>query len=192
MGFSYLKDCYWVNISREERLFCAHLYWRIRGNVRKFIKWLNGIEPLFGKNCLNLSLDDRWEVGYEVCFYRDYLKKFNSKRSIKNTEYPPKRTFDLCLFSKNRIVIIEAKVQQGFESSQLKKFDMDKEKMKKLLKECGYAKDICIDLVGLYSSIYKPDDSVCKKFDAMFTWEMVSKLYEEDDIIKKADVLYRQ
>ena len=128
-----------------------------------------------------------------MCFYRDYWKKLGpANKSIKDSEYPPKRTFDLCLFSKDRIVIIEAKVQQGFESGQLEKFDKDKDKMKKLLRERGQAKDIRIDLVGLYSSEYDPSDPVLKKFDAKITWDMVAELYKEDEIIKKADGLYRK
>ena len=46
MKFDYLNNNSWSDISREERLFCAHLYWRIRGDVMKFVEWLNDVKPL--------------------------------------------------------------------------------------------------------------------------------------------------
>lgn len=76
MSFSYLNGKKWIDISREERLFCAHLYFQIQKDVNKFIDELN---RLFED--LSLPMDCEWKVGYEVCFYRDFLSFSN--RHIK-------------------------------------------------------------------------------------------------------------
>jgi len=103
MGFIYLDGKNWIDVTREERLFCSYLYWDIKKSVKDFVSWLSTISGLA------LRFDDTWEVGYEVCFYRD-LQKFRRK-PLDLTRYSRKRTFDICLFSESTIVIIEAKVQ---------------------------------------------------------------------------------
>ena len=41
MGFEYLKNKTWLEITREERLFSAYLFFLIKENEGKFIFWLN-------------------------------------------------------------------------------------------------------------------------------------------------------
>jgi hypothetical protein len=117
MGFEYFEGKNWIDISREERLYCAHLYFQIRGKELEFVKWLNE------NHKMKLPTESEWEIGYEVCLYRDYFKQLRDETICKdNVDYPPKRTFDLCLFSEENIVIIEAKVQQRFDAEQSEVF----------------------------------------------------------------------
>jgi hypothetical protein len=109
MGFKYLSDKFWSQITREERYFCSHLYHFLIGKEKEFINWLN--ETLE----TNLNADQEWEISFEVCFYRDYYKL----QKLQLPEELRKRTFDLCLFSATDIIIIEAKVQQPFHSDQI-------------------------------------------------------------------------
>ena len=193
MGFKYLGDENWINFSREERLFCAHLYWRIRNQEHNFIKWLNE------NTSLDLEEDCEWEVGYEVCFYRDYyfkMRKFLKNESIKKSAYSGKRTFDLCMFSPNKILIIEAKVQQKFKEEQLKDIVKDIESIKKLL-----GNDIKVNLIALASLEYYENlkiyggkggvKSILDKFFTKITWKEMDNLFE-GDIFGKADEKYKQ
>ena len=116
MGFAYLGGMRWSQISREERLFCAHLYHDIRSThcEKDFVRWL--ATPETGKKVWTqdsardgLLQDQEWEIGYEVCFYRDLIHslrsspEFSKYAGINPDEYPRKRTFDLCLFSPNAL-----------------------------------------------------------------------------------------
>lgn len=56
---------------------------------------------------INVEQNDKWKVGYEVCFYRDWFKA--QGQSAKKLGFSGKRTFDLCFFSNKAMVIIEAK-----------------------------------------------------------------------------------
>lgn len=125
MGFKYLSDKAWSQITREERYFCSHLYHFIIGKEKEFVSWLN--ESLK----TNLNTDQEWEVSFEVCFYRDYNKTFpKTKKPSKDLR---KRTFDLVLFSESDIIIIEAKVQQPFKEKQINELNFDLDYLKKLL-----------------------------------------------------------
>ena len=183
MGFKYLGGENWINFSREERLFCAHLYWRIRNQERTFIQWLNENTSLY------LEEDCEWEVGYEVCFYRDYYFKMRNE-PIKGSGYSEKRTFDLCMFSQNKILIIEAKAQQKFKKEQLKDIKDDKKFIKKLLGD-----NIEIELIALASSKYYDnlkeygDISILDEF-TQITWKEMDNLFEKD-IFGKADKKYK-
>lgn len=53
--------------------------------------------------------DGDWDLGYEVCLYRDVLWQKGGLSAV-GLELPPKRTFDLCLFGERALVVIEAKV----------------------------------------------------------------------------------
>jgi hypothetical protein len=78
-----------------------------------------------------------WEVGYEVCFYRDILKLYGHGVKEKmedliakigpNAVNLIKRTFDLVLFSSDTIVIIEAKSAEGLTTEQFKEFKIDED-----------------------------------------------------------------
>lgn len=112
-GLQYFGNKNWAEITREERYFCSHLYHSIIGKEKEFVKWLN--ENLKPEGKLKLDESNIWEVSFEVCFYRDFLKSQN--KSVKTYErkngdfYSQKRTFDLCLFSADEMIIIEAKAQ---------------------------------------------------------------------------------
>ena len=166
-----LEDNNWEDITREERFFCSELFSFIKNNEKDFVKFLN-------KEC-NSDFDEmcNWDSGYEVCFYRDFLK--SKKRGIKKTEFPQKRTFDLCLFSNECIIIIEAKVQQPFRSRQNKEIEKDKERINDLLKDCGFNK-IKVKLISLASSIYydRCRDKTLEMFDYRISWNKIAKEYK--------------
>lgn len=127
MGFNYLSDKTWSQITREERYFCSHLYHFLIGKEKEFVSWLN--ETLK----TNFNPNQEWEISFEVCFYRDYYKTFRKRE--KPSKDLRKRTFDLVLFSEFDIIIIEAKVQQPFKEKQIKELRNDLKTMKKLLGE---------------------------------------------------------
>ena len=70
------------------------------------------------KRPLKLSQDGDWDLGYEVCFYRDL--SWPCQKTAHQDGYAAKRTFDLCLFGEKAIIIIEAKVFQRFEADKIK------------------------------------------------------------------------
>jgi hypothetical protein len=99
--------------------------------------------------------------------------------------FSPKRTFDLCLFSDDAILIVEAKAQQPFESDQLRSFVADRQEVRK---ETGVANVV---VVGLASSAYKPPRTVIETFDGkLLTWRALSSLYQDDTILLRADAIY--
>src|SRR4051812_14610995 len=106
MGLSYFGHKTWAEITREERVFCAELYQVIRADPRRFTQFLNRVTDLV------LIPEVFWDVGYEVCFYRDVLDHRGEAK--RGSGYSLKRTFDLCLFSEDVIVVIEAKAHQLF------------------------------------------------------------------------------
>ena len=197
MGFSYLGDKSWLEVSREERLFCAHLYHDIRGHESNFIEWLNARHP-----GLNLDAGSQWEVGYEVCFYRDLL--YSMGKSAREKGYPPKRTFDLCLFSEDTIVIIEAKVHERFDKRQMKNLRRDKEQqIGQLIRETtGRESTPRVVALALASSRYLANvpelgNGDCGNrpvfansvIDACITWREIHRLFG-NDIYRVADEKY--
>lgn len=184
MGFSYLNGKLWKEVTREERFFCSLLYWQIRKNPASFINWLNH------QTALNLSLDIEWEVGYEVCLYRDLLK-FRDQH-VKSSSYSGKRTFDLCLFSENNIIIIEAKVQQPFKGEQTKTFRKDKEYIGRLI-----GKRVGVKLIAIASSDWinnhkrYGENDLISDFDAIIAWKHIADLYTDQDLMR-ADSLYKK
>src|SRR5438046_1156373 len=116
MGFPYFNDKSWIDLTREERYFCAELFFYYKAEPKKIIEFLFNCSSIKGA-VTDEDLNGEWELAYEVCFYRDvcwYLYD-EHKISFSQAEYSPKRTFDLCLFSEEKILIIEAKVQQPFK-----------------------------------------------------------------------------
>lgn len=187
MGFEYLKGKHWSEVTRDERFFCAELYFCIKQDIRMFIKWLKDNERYpFNDRDLNT----KWEIGFEVCFYRDYIQAFDSdnsdillkrssdKNKVKSKKYSPKRTFDLCLFSESKIVIIEAKAQQGFNAKQNKEFKNDKKDINRLI-----GNHIEVGIIALASSIYfnnvnKYGNQLPEVFGRNnFSWKEMAKLY---------------
>jgi len=205
MKTNYLDDR-WSEITRDERYFCAELFHIIKENKAPFN------ELLSEKGIIN-SVDVDYEIGYEVCFYRDYICKYGYKNntSIKTIKdkngkfmFPQKRTFDLCLFLKDEIIIIEAKAQQGFSTNQLKEFNDDRALITALL---GADKGVNIKIIGLYSSEYKPkknlnynesDNTSGKKktlnyFDGEITWKEIQEKYQtHTKILDRADNIYKE
>jgi len=189
MGLTYFNTNNWVDISREERLYCAHLYFRIKGKELYFVNWLNK------NNAMNLPTNCKWEIGYEVCFYRDYLKNVENKsirvvnRKFKDNPYSEKRTFDLCLFSEDAIVIIEAKVKEHFGQAQL-----DDTKADELLIPRVLGRDIeVINLLLAQSKYIKSKNFLKSKknreaFPFRISWKEMNELYSKD-IFGHADEL---
>lgn len=185
MGFSYLQGKSWLEITREERLYCAFLYWDIKGREKDFVSWLDD------NHGLQLDSDAEWEVGYEVCFYRDLLK--SRGKSVNPTQYSSKRTFDLCLFSEEAMVIIEAKVQQMFKESQMRAFQKDRDDIPKIV-----GKQIDTNIIALASSHYYENydkfgqNDMLKKFNACISWAEIYDSYSQRDIYKQADDIYNK
>lgn len=189
MSWDYLQGKTWAQITRDERFFCQHLYHLIlreRG-VNFFVEKLNELTELTGHK-LNLDATANWEIGYEVCFYRDLW----FLRGKKEPLHSPKRTFDLCLFSAETIVIIEAKAQQGFDSDSPQKgyFKADKTLVK------AETKVKHVKLLGLASSHYLKKmnlDSTASQdvlFDGLISWEQLNDHMGPDEILKRADDIY--
>jgi hypothetical protein len=193
MGFDYFNGKSWIEISREERLFCCHLYnlLKQKNNMSAFIEYLNNKGDLLNSDNwepMNPNADE-WEVGYEVCFYRDFRKNVLNA-GIKETEYYQKRTFDLCLFSGKRIVVIEAKAEKGFNSSQVKTFMDDKKDIPRLIKEKIPKLEVVVNIIGLISSKYNYINSPIKfrdYFDKMITWNGIYHDLFKDEIFKSAN-----
>jgi len=202
MSWNYLQGKTWAQITRDERFFCQHLYHLIlreRG-INFFVEKLNELTELTGHK-LNLNATANWEIGYEVCFYRDlrfHLEEGGKWQSViqKLENIDPlslKRTFDLCLFSEETVVIIEAKAQQGFDSKQITSCKKDKELVRKLLGTEGLKH---VKLVGLASSKYLTDK--CKAnlllhqvddaplFDALIDWRQLCEHFGFDPVLKRA------
>ncbi|MCB1616471.1 MAG: hypothetical protein KDI30_10695 [Pseudomonadales bacterium] len=164
---SYFGDKRWKEITRDERYFCAELYQQIKHpeKTKDFVKFLkDAASPIEGFDNDFSLLDETkyWDIGYEVCFYRDMLfycqnilsiRDFNKGKAKKDC-FPEKRTFDLCLFSDDEIVIIEAKAQQGLHRGQNEKFQKDKEFVLQLFQQMKIEKVPKIYLVVLASSKY--------------------------------------
>lgn len=178
----------WSEITREERYFCSHLYLSVIGREKEFVKWLSKIA--------NIEIDFQkvWDISFEVCFYRDFLKSQNqSIKSYKRKDgslYSQKRTFDLCLFSQDEIIIIEAKAQQGFTGHQLEEILQDAELVEELTTEFGISKRAKVIL--LHSSLYHPRDKRILNFPR-FTWlDFCSFQKENNEVFKRADNIYNE
>ncbi len=67
MGITYLKNKPWSLWTRDGRFFCAVLYYNANKDPANFASWL------IGKSELGISDTGTWDLGYEVCLYRDFL-----------------------------------------------------------------------------------------------------------------------
>lgn len=186
MGISYLRNGTWADVSREERLFCAHLFVRARGNVLDFVTLLSATTNL------KLSPQANWDVGYEVCFYRDIMAAGLARNVDAERKFSLKRTFDLCLFSDQHIVVIEAKAYEAFTSEQATYFERDLTDIPALL-----GQPVEVSLIALASSKYFAAfdrfgrGSALKPFgQARLTWLQLANHYH-DQLFARADALYR-
>ena len=118
-GLGWLNGRHWWEVSRDERYFCAELYHLIRQDITRFVRHLNSAYQA------DLEVSANWEIVYEACFYRDMWHA----RDRATLMVSPKRTFDLALFSDRDILLIEAKAQQQFQSTQLRSFRRDIEQV---------------------------------------------------------------
>lgn len=160
----------WADFTREERFFTAWLYHDLR----------QASDP-FGQQ---LGLDGQvQDVGYEICFFRDY-RHWHGGPQVGS----PKQTFDLVLtLSGQRLVLIEAKAQQGYTTGQL----LELQEARRSLPSIVDVKAVL--LVGLHSSLYKPSPPIRNGFYRMLTWAQIASLYPQNSAIyERADSLYRQ
>jgi hypothetical protein len=136
MGFSYLGGKNWSEITRDERTFCAYLFHAFKDEPQELINAFQQHSFQIDGFTNDLSISGKkWELGYEVCFYRDLLLNFGikikeeasllEKWGIIKPSKLIKRTFDLCLFSEDEIIIIEAKGAEGLTSTQFIDFQKD-------------------------------------------------------------------
>lgn len=59
MGFSYLAGNKWEEITRDERLFCAHLYFAARNNIQPLLQLLVDKGAISGTES-----ETDWEIAY--------------------------------------------------------------------------------------------------------------------------------
>ncbi len=194
MGLSYLNDKNWSDITREERHFCAELYCAIKGNEKKFVEYIKKLE---GMEKLDDAPDQDWEVAIEVCLYRDLFKFSPERKGAGDKKFSDRRTFDLCLFSKNQIVVIEAKAQGGFKGNQLDDIKDDKDLVSEAL-DPSSRKHLNVFTVALASSKYfrnierySKDKKVLNNTDAQCTWMDLYNSFNPNIAFSNADNLYK-
>lgn len=179
MSVSYLKHQPWSLWSREERLFCAVLFEHARRDPAEFAKWL------IGEAKLGVQPDDSWDLGFEVCFYRDFLWQQN--RSARVDGLPSKRTFDLCLFGERAVIVMEAKVSEVFGAKQNTNVGRDKGLVRRLI-----GRDLLVvNVVAIASSKYfeNAPEGTLDVFDGRVTWAQVAHRYP-DPLLAQADGMY--
>lgn len=184
MSIPWLGGANWADWTRDERYFCAVLFGHADQDPNRFARWVVTAAGL-DRSMLDGA---EWEVGYEVCFYRDYLWE---RGELEGTELPLKRTFDLCLFATRAVIVIEAKGFEGFSSKQNAEFDEDRKRLKALL-----GSDVKVELVALASSTYVGSDRLGENALAPFnghhlTWKGTAEEYR-DARLALADGLYRR
>lgn len=183
MGISYLDGRPWSAWSREERFFCAVLYSHAAKDPRRFATCL--------VKCANLGVDTGgdWDLGLEVCFYRDYLWR-KGKATARKSGLPAKRTFDLCLFGERDIIIIEAKVCEPFDPRQNAVFAQDRE----IINEKLGLSSLGVHVVALASSRYfggRVKSSTLEAFAGRIEWRQLAAEYG-DPLLERADSMYGQ
>ena len=178
MGFEYFDGSRWAQVTRDERFFCQRLYELVNvKSTENFVQYLSDSLDL------NLPIGGEWEIGYEVCFYRDLWQQ----RDRKGKLYSPKRTFDLCLFGESAIVIIEAKAAGGFDKDQNEIFKRDIAEVQRLTQVEN------VQLIGLCSSKYEMDESSKSTFgDKVIRWKDLAGQYDKDEILNRADDIYEK
>lgn len=184
-GRQYLNGRKWAQITRDERFFCQRLLVLAEQRLPKFIEALRVLAPE-----LDLPGTD-WELAYEVCFYRDlrhHLKAQGKDWPLGDEQHSPKRTWDLCLFGPDRIIIIEAKAQQPFGPAQLADFEADRANVRHVC-------NIEPQFLFLASSRYLTSD-VVRGLRGRFpgagavTWLQLASIFDRDEDLLRADSLY--
>lgn len=179
-----MKNHFWRDISREERFFTSVLHHET----------LNDVKPLSNMLCKLLNLDsgvEIKEVGFEVCFFRDGAKdgiNIIERQNPNQRKKLEKQTFDfMVFFSDDSVAIIEAKVQQGFNTKQIEALIKSKE----LIEKSNKKPITKMYIVALCSSMYKPKNATLEKFSAKITWENLKEIYPSNkDIFERANSIY--
>jgi hypothetical protein len=184
VDIQYLMNQPWSSWSREERLFCAVLYEHGRRQPRDFAHWL------IDASSLGVSAEGDWDIGYEVCLYRDFLWQ-KGDLAASRQEFPQKRTFDLCLFGQSSLIIVEAKVCERFDSAQNSSFSDDRLHIKRLLG----VEDLSVKIVALASSKYfenakKYSPHALDVFDGQVSWAHAAQAYN-DPLLAQAELMYK-
>lgn len=176
MGFTYLNGYRWKQVTRDERFFCQRLYELVKlETAERFVQYISDFISV------DLAAGGEWEVAFEVCFYRD-LWQLNDR---KGKLFSPKRTFDLCLFGEETIVIIEAKAAGGFDHDQNVSFGRDIEEVQRLT---GVKN---VHLIGLCSSKYAIEPELAETFRGkVIRWKDLAERYGNDEILHRADNVY--
>lgn len=182
MGVSYLDDRPWAIWTREERFFCAVLYSHAAKDPRRFASCVIDTARL------GVDPGGEWDLGLEVCFYRDYLWR-KGLTTAKASDLPAKRTFDLCLFGERDIIIIEAKVCEPFGLRQNAVFANDRD----MINDKLGLKHLGVHVVALASSRYfagkvRPDTLV--DFAGRLEWRQLAAEYGDDPLLGRADSMY--
>ncbi len=173
MGIPYFNGLSWNDLSREERFYCFILYQNAKGNPRQFA------ELVAEKAGLSIESTDEWDIGVEVCFYRDYL--WHQGEHVHKSSFSPKRTFDLCLFSPDTIIVIEAKAYEPLDVEQNQTFKKDAKDIRDLLND----QNLKVYLIALASSKYfeaeTKHDNGCalQVFDGHISWADTFDKYGE-------------
>lgn len=184
MALPYLMNKPWTSWSREERLFCAALWEHGRRDAPAFAQWLIDTAGL------DLSPTGEWDLGYEVCLYRDFLWQKDGA-TARSCTLPYKRTFDLCLFGEATVIVIEAKVCETFKPIQCADFARDAERIRTLE---GMA-DLDVKLIALASTRYfsnqpKHSPEALRVFDGQVSWLQAAQRYDEP-LLLQADRMYK-
>lgn len=185
MGLGYFGDRgSWSAITREERVFCAALWYHLQRDLTPFLGVL-ARELKFTDS----ATPSAWEVGYEVCLYRDLQFAGLSEQPAENNRQ--KHTLDLALFGPKDVVIIEAKAFTRFGHKQTENLERDRERAAKALK--GKPN---VHLVALAAKTYfentraRRGRGLSERFDCCLTWEKVAGLYPHDPLLKRAGQVY--
>lgn len=184
MDIPYLKGLPWSRWTRDERYFCSVLYTLAAPDPADFAAWL------IDSAGLGVKKSGNWDLGYEVVFYRDYLWQLGS--SASNMGFSKKRTFDLCLFGTQSLIVIEAKVSECFDTKQIGNLVCDRKRIPCL----QGLKGVAVQIVALASSKYFTNQKrygrkeTLKVFDGCVSWASAEKKYG-DPLLRQADDMYK-
>ena len=184
MSIPYLKNLPWSLWTRDERFFCSILYSLASSDPAGFAAWLIESTGLPAKK------RGKWDLGYEICLYRDYLWQLG--KSARCMRLPQKRTFDLCLFGTRTLIVIEAKVFERFERRQNRSFELDKQQIQSL----PGLERVNVYIIALASSKYFANavkygyPGSLSIFDGRVSWSQVAQKYPSP-LLDQADRIYK-
>jgi hypothetical protein len=179
-GLSWLDGKSWETVTRDERTFCAELFYLVRENIGNFVEYLNE------KHDAELVEAANWELAFEAVFYRDVHRHMKA-----DVCYSGKRTFDLALLSDAQILIIEAKAQGGHGGAQLRTLEAD----------CKAVTDLTgvstVRVASLVSSEYSPKAETLEQFDGPhLNWLELANFYSDQGVpnsrLLRADKIFRR